>query len=632
MVNRRRTNSNLLPRVVVIAGVLLVGGVLTYAIGAQAGWFTAAQTQPQKPSREGMVPVVRTLKDLRAFDTISVRDIYDLKLQDDSFAWMPKNYVQQHPGLFTNLDKIVGRVMARDLGSDNRITERDLLPTGSRSGLSGGVPEGKQGFFIDASQVAGLRLLKNGDRFDLLASLPKETQQVGSEYGLLMGGIKVRDGKPIPLNGVRVLAQNAQMIAVTNRNDMTTRGGMNLGATDGRGRSNNTAEQVAIAIDPTEAVPLTQALGDKLAIHMVARSGQETQHSRDADLLNGRIAMPASAIAIEAFQPITASDLSEPTTGILRQYYFQPDDIQDNWIARPEDLIGRVVGGPIEPGYIFSESDLLPSDSLVNPVDAYQTITASDLVDGNRSNWVGRVTAVALQQGSQIVEDNLLPSGSLISNIPAYQAIAASDLVDGHRSNWVGRIAAVDLEQGSQIAESQLLPAGSPPGIAAAIPDDRMALTLDTKDLRGASQLSRGNHCDLLSSTSVDLTSALGAIEVSPQLLSSIGSKSVNKLLATGAMVIHVESQQVVLAVVPDEISRITKALAAKEAVFCIARASEPMRPKDQHAGATVEPQLASQKQFANELASDPDPLSQIQVMETMIGGQRKLQAFRGDK
>lgn len=632
MVNRRRTNSSVLPRIIVIVGVILVGGVVTYAIGNQAGWFSTAQAPAKKPSREGMVPVIRTLKNLEAFDTVSVRDIYDLELMDDSFAWLPIAYVQQHPELFTNLDKVVGRVMARDLGSDNRITEQDLLPAGSRSGLSGGVPEGKQGFFIDASQVAGLRLLKNGDRFDLLASLPKEAQQVGSEYGLLMGGIKVRDGKPIPLNGVRVLAQNAQMIAVTNRKDMTTQGGMNLDEADARGRSNNNTEQVAIAIDPTEAVPLTQALGDELAIHMVARSGRDMEQRPDTDILKGRIAMPASAIAIEAFQPITASDLSEPTTGILRQYYFQPEDIQDTWIARPEELIGRVVRRPIEPGYIFSEADLLPSDSLVNDVEAYQAIAARDLVDGQRSNWVGRVAAFDLKQGSQISETNVLPGDSLISNVSAYQPITASDVADGPRSIWVGRIAAADMERGSQITESKLFPAGSPPGIATAIPRNRMALTLNMNELRGASQLSLGDRCDLLSSNSVDLTSALNSVDISPELLNAFASKAVNKLLATDAMVIHAESEQIVLAVAPDEIAQITKAMAGQKVVFCIARANTQAGVPEQGNRTTTHTQAANQDRVPSGLASDPDPLSQIQVMETMIGGQRKLQAFRGDK
>ncbi|GIT30959.1 MAG: hypothetical protein Ct9H300mP1_30050 [Planctomycetaceae bacterium] len=68
-----------------------------------------------------------------------------------------------------------------------------------------------------------------GDTFDLLAGLPEEAQQQPeAEYGLLAGGVKVRGGKPIPVSGVRLLVQDAQMVAVTRGRDMTTQGVMDL--------------------------------------------------------------------------------------------------------------------------------------------------------------------------------------------------------------------------------------------------------------------------------------------------------------------------------------------------------------------------------------------------------------------
>ncbi|QDS89108.1 hypothetical protein EC9_33050 [Rosistilla ulvae] len=574
MATRNRPPASTFPKSAIVIAVLIAGCSLTYGIVRAAGWLDRAAPLAQKPSREGMVPVPKALVDLRAFDVVRREDVYDLSRGEESYFWLPKEQVESHPEWFRRVDQIIGRVMARDKRADFVFSEKDFLPEGSRSGIVGGIASGKQGFFLSAEKIPGLRFLKSGDRFDLLASLPKKSEPPSSEYGLLMGGIKARGGKPIPLNGVRILAQNAEMIALTTRRIMTTQGGLQLDATDTRGRTVNNAkdEQVAIAIDPAEAVPLTQALGDDLEIHMVTRSGQEAPLANDINRLEGRIPMPATAVAVEAFQPIRASDLAEPTTGELRQYYFEPADIQDGWIARPEDLIGRVLRRGVEPGYIFSEQDFLPP-------------------------------------------------GSLIKEIEAYQQIAVDDLVDGSRSNWVGRVASRRLTAGTSLSDADLFPVGTPPGLTAAIPADRMALTVDLSDVQGVEELSRGDRCDLLASANVDLQQTLQGVELSPALLGELQSRAVNRVLATDAIVVQRRDQHVVLATRPDEVSAVARALAQKQTVFCVAR-SHPSEL------ASLTPAIDATA-TSDGLESDPDPLSGIAITESIVGGNRVVRGYR---
>ena len=178
------------------------------------------------------------------------------------------------------------------------------------------------------------------------------------------------------------------MIALTTNRSMTTQGGLELSNTDSRGReiTNRKDERVVIAIDPAEAVPLTQALGSKLAIHMVTRSGQSIDQHDDSDLLEGMIAFPATSKPIKAFSMLSAADLAEPLSGALRQYYFDPQQVRDGWIPRAEQLVGRVVNEISSRGTSFQPKISYPLAALsmmLLPIRSYQQVTSS--VETNRS-------------------------------------------------------------------------------------------------------------------------------------------------------------------------------------------------------------------------------------------------------
>ena len=177
------------------------------------------------------------------------------------------------------------------------------------------------------------------------------------------------------------------MVALTNGRSMTTQGGMAFENAGGRGGS----EQVAIAIDPEEVVPLTQALGANQTIHAVAKSGQVVEATDRGNELAGMVSFPAAAVKIEGLPEGHRRGPGPSREPASRGgYYFQPDDASEKWINRVDQLWGRVVRRDIDPGYIFSESDFLPPDSVVREIPAYERIEADDLADPSLGEFVGR--------------------------------------------------------------------------------------------------------------------------------------------------------------------------------------------------------------------------------------------------
>ena len=460
MANRRRTQRtspafNLAIAIAVLAFV----GLVIYGIASYSGMLDPPERQQAKKSREGMVAVPKSLVPLNAFEKVRREDVFDRDMADDSFFWLPKSQVDDHPEWITKVEQVIGRVMARDKRAEFVFSEDDFLPEGSRTGLVGGVPEGKQGFFLEAEQIPGLRLFKKGDKFDLVASLPEESVTAQAEFGLMVGGIKAVGNKPVPVNGVRSLVQSGTMVALIDGKNMTTQGGLEFSPTDSRGRpiTQATGEQVAIAIDPKEVLPLTQALGAKQEIYAVARSGQQLEAEASVDELAGLIPFPAAAMEIKALSRITASDLAEPTTGQMRQYYFKPAATSDRWISSVGDLLGRVVRNDIDAGYIFSEDDFLPPDSLIADVKAFERITAQQLVSPSASQFVGRTVRQDISAGQTLREGDLLPPNSIIQNLEAYARIEAAFMVNP-TSEFVGRIVGRDIDAGKLINTDDLLP------------------------------------------------------------------------------------------------------------------------------------------------------------------------------
>ena len=178
-----------------------------------------------------------------------------------------------------------------------------------------------------------------------------------------------------------------------------------------------------------------------------------------------------------------------------------------------------------------------------------------------------------------------------------------------------------DKKAGATLTEEDFFPPGTLPGMAAAIPAGRMAFALETENVTGLAELSRGDRFDLLSSQVIDLTQRLKGVEVSPTLATEFSSRVMNRIVVKEATLIEKLEGQAIVAIQPGEVSAIASALAMKKPIYCVARA-----PQNNKSG-PVEP--APSSETADKIDLGPSPLSDITLTESIIGGRRTVRAYR---
>jgi len=222
---------------------------------------------------------------------------------------VPADFITDH-------NKIIGRVMAREKQPGYAFTERDFLPVGTRPGIVAGIPPGKRAMTLDANQVRGLKDLRIGDRFDLLASEPVETSHL--QPSVRAGGVK-GGGKDA---SVKVMVSDGRVVTRAADETAATDGGRSHPLVGGGGKK-DPARDMTIALDPDEIAPLTEALATKASLFCVARSGrpEEThdtevpeldplKHVRTVETVRGR------AFGAESFGAHPAEAATQPATAI----------------------------------------------------------------------------------------------------------------------------------------------------------------------------------------------------------------------------------------------------------------------------------------------------------------------------
>lgn len=362
---RKTTRRSWVGTLFLVVGVLLITGGGVFGSLWAAGYI---QFGPQEPSREGQIAFPATAQPIPAFTRISREHLINPQTNDLHVIWLPEHLVSEK--MIRDLGQLIGRVAAHDINPNAVLTESNLMPKGTRPGLTAGVPPGKRSMTLDASRVPGLESLRRGDVFDLLTALPvrDETEPDSNvEYGVLLGGIKppdMRAGRLQRQSGVKVLVRGGVMVAHTKGKEQSTEGGAALVVPPaGNRRSQQLSVDATIAIDPQEVMPLTEALGLDVPIYCVAHSGHPDNPAEESfpELdLAGLVAVPATIRPIKAFSRITQADLADPVTGKLNVYYFSQEQIAADWLTEFDEIVGRVVATDVDAGFIFSESQLMP--------------------------------------------------------------------------------------------------------------------------------------------------------------------------------------------------------------------------------------------------------------------------------
>lgn len=329
-------------------------------------WAMCYLTPKAEVSHEGQIAFPSLTRPIKAYEKITREDLIDMEKQQLRPIWLDENLVKE--GMLRDLSKIIGRVAARDKQPGYILSEADLLPTGTRAGVTAGVPAGKRSFSFDVEKVPGLELLRQGDRFDILAALPARKEPVSNiEPAALLGGIKppdTRSGQLARQTGIKPLVLGGTMVALTKGANQSTAGAQPLTSkTVTRGSRKQHNIVATIAVEPEEVSPLTEALGLEVSLYCVARSGHLSKEETKKETINydGMIPVVATSQKVNAFTALKAEDLADSVTGRLNIFYFKPEQVQEDWITDYNALQGRVVSRQVSPGSILTQSMLLPA-------------------------------------------------------------------------------------------------------------------------------------------------------------------------------------------------------------------------------------------------------------------------------
>lgn len=501
--------------------ILMLGTVGTFASLYLGGYFRPIV---RKPSREGMVAIPRTMRAAKAYQKLRREDIVDLARGDDSYLWVDKATLERNPDWIRSPSDVIGRVLARDKEPGYVFQEKDFLPKGTREGVVAGIPPGKRAMVVQAEKIHGLSLLSRGDAFDLFATLPvkakgdsiPEISLLASEEDTLTGGTRTPESRAASIQsrlGVKLLVKGAVLVDALDRPSAARNARANAPA----------AKDITIALAPEEVISLTHALSLEYSVFCAALSGQPGDNAAsepEHPLLKGMVPVPVRATSIPALTQVSRDHLLDSATGQLSVLYFKPQDIDVDWVTRPEDLLGRVTGGQLDAGLPFRQSDFQPI--------------------------------------------------------------------------------------------------GTRPGITGGTPAGLVALTLETAAVSGLDALQPGDKFTLVSAVSFDLQKQFPQLrmgsnrhQLDPALIVNDLKKQahVSVLVRDGVVVAGgATSQAITVALSPQEVPQLTRALAGDVKVFCIAK------PGDADAG--------------SEIASSPHPYQGIAVIEKIQGQSRSQEVF----
>jgi Flp pilus assembly protein CpaB len=482
------------------------GGIvgLLYATGYLSWGPSTLATR--REDRTGQIAYPALARPVTAYATLTRDDLLQPTTRELNVIWLPQTVTT--PAMLRDLSLIVGRVLSRDKPAGMILTEADFLPKGTRPGLVAGIPAGQRALSVKAGAVAGLHLLKRGDRFDILSASPADEEAAPAEpqAAALQGGL---EPQPLVLgalesrSGVRLLVRAGQMIA------------------DGATAGENT-----VAIQPEEVAPLTAALAANRQLFSVARSGRPDETHIDEDTgpdLTGMVAIPASVAALPALTKLRPDHLADPASGLPKLFHFAPEKLDPAWLREPKQLIGRVLAVDVGPGHLFTEGDFLPT--------------------------------------------------------------------------------------------------GTAEGVAGGVPAGKLALIVAVDRLPGISELRRGDRFDLLAAMPVDLRRELPQLRLGlgqetitgrERLIGSLQRRATIQVLAEDATLVagSEAGERRTIAVAPQEVVPVTKALSLGIEVVCVARSGQPADG------------------LIPRISVDRSPAEQLQVIEQITGRRRELEVF----
>jgi Flp pilus assembly protein CpaB len=227
---------------------------------------------------------------------------------------------------------------------------------------------------------------------------------------------------------------------------------------------------------------------------------------------------------------------------------------------------------------------LIPIPTSVAPIPAYTKITRDHLWDARN----GRLAVIYLQP------ENVTPE--MLRTI----------------NQIAGRVLDHDKPAGYVFTESDFLPPGTRPGLVAGIPPGKRAMRVDAAKVDGIFGLNVGDRFDLVATLPIEANRtpfpAAGVYEqqlsLQAQMTNWMKQATVRVLVQNGVVVESMKTrtipvtqntltqglvtrnrpvQELVVAVDPEEVVRLTEALAVNAEIACVPRSGRPDDPVDSH-------------------------------------------------
>lgn len=236
-----------------VALALVGGGLILSSLNDEGG--LSPEGVP-----EGMVGVPVAALDLPAYTEIQLDHLLDPRTGALKAVYLPAESILE--STVVDPRDLLGRVLARSKTAGRVFSQADLMPAGTRPGLVAGIPAGQRALRIDASKVSGIVGLRQGDRFDLVATYPGNLRggAVESVYG---GG-----AGPGAANRARsrIVADGATVVSALEERALPGAGG----------RSGAVVQEMVIALAPDDIPTVTEALEIAQRIDCIPRSGLPT--------------------------------------------------------------------------------------------------------------------------------------------------------------------------------------------------------------------------------------------------------------------------------------------------------------------------------------------------------------------
>jgi hypothetical protein len=225
-------------------------------------------------------------------------------------------------GVITDIEKIRGRVTAREHGALFYFSENDFLPAGTRPGVVGGTPAGKRAITLDAGKLKGVHDLKEGDHLDLLASVPVDMPGAGRSGGRSGANVVVApDRLWLPKrSSVSTLVQDGVVVTPVRVRNAP------VNSTQSGSVRTTPVQEIVIAVEPEEVAPLAEAMDLKYEITCVARSGRplavaaSSPNQPSGNKIVAAGGKQGSSDITPGFDPMAHTRYTEVMIGAQRQY------------------------------------------------------------------------------------------------------------------------------------------------------------------------------------------------------------------------------------------------------------------------------------------------------------------------